>query len=78
MREDLYQAKVIAEANLLKTGAWDKLSAEQKRLVEKMLLDGKRAGLALEQKEDKERLKSLRNELSVVCLQFMVGHFTFY
>lgn len=78
MREDLYQAKVIAEANLLKTGAWDKLSAEQKRLVEKMLLDGKRAGLALEQKEDKERLKSLRNELSAACLEFMVGHFTFY
>lgn len=73
MREDLYKAKVTAAANLRKTGAWDKLSAEQKRLVEKMLLDGKRAGLALEKKEDREKLKRLKDELSEVCLKFMVG-----
>ena len=73
MREDLYAAKVTAEANLRKTGAWDALSAEQKRLVEKMLLDGKRAGLALEKKEDKEKLKALKDELSDACLKFTVG-----
>ena len=72
MREDLYKAKACAEANLRKTGAWDKLSAEQKRLVEKMLLDGKRAGLALEEKEDKERLGILKDQLSEACLNFLV------
>ncbi|KIJ13498.1 hypothetical protein PAXINDRAFT_163685 [Paxillus involutus ATCC 200175] len=70
MREDLYQAKVTAEENLRKTGAWEKLSAEQKRLVEKMVLDGKRAGLALEKKEDREKLKVLKDELSDACLKF--------
>lgn len=73
MREDLYKAKVTAEANLRKTGAWNTLSAEQKRLVEKMLLDGKRAGLALEKKEDKEKLKNLKDELSDACLKFTVS-----
>ena len=72
MREDLYKAKVTAAANLRKTGAWDALSAEQKRLVDKMLLDGKRAGLALEKKEDKEKLKGLKDELSEACLKFTV------
>jgi Zn-dependent oligopeptidase len=73
MREDLYQAKVTAEENLRKTGAWEKLSAEQKRLVEKMVLDGKRAGLALEKKEDREKLKVLKDELSDACLKFTVS-----
>ena len=72
MREDLYAAKAITEANLHKTGAWDKLSAEQKRLVEKMLLDGKRAGLALEKKEDKDRLKTLKDQLSDARMKFIV------
>ncbi|KAF9223776.1 zincin [Gyrodon lividus] len=70
MREDLYKAKVTAEQNLRKTGVLETLSAEQKRLVEKMLLDGKRAGLALEKKEDKEKLKGLKDELSDACLKF--------
>jgi metallopeptidase MepB len=70
MREDVYKAKATAAANLRKTGAWDALSAEQKRLVDKMLLDGKRAGLALEKKEDKELLKRLKDDLSDVCLKF--------
>ena len=73
MREDLYKAKATAEANLRKSGAWDELNAEQKRLVEKMLLDGKRAGLALEKKEDKEKLKELKDQLSDVCIKFTVG-----
>ncbi|KAG9310225.1 Metalloprotease [Chiua virens] len=71
MRDDLYRAKAMAEANLRRTGAWDGLGDEQKRLIEKMLLDGKRAGLALEKMEDKEKLKTLRDELSDACSKFM-------
>ncbi|KAF8128561.1 hypothetical protein EV363DRAFT_1432961 [Boletus edulis] len=70
MREDLYKAKVTAAANLRKTGAWDALSAEQKRLVDKMLLDGKRAGLGVESKEEREKLKRLKDDLSDACLKF--------
>ncbi|KAF8558611.1 zincin [Imleria badia] len=70
MREDLFKAKVTTAVNLRKTGAWDALSAEQKRLVDKMVLDGKRAGLGLEKGEDKERLKVLKDELSDACLKF--------
>ncbi|KAF8128578.1 mitochondrial endopeptidase [Boletus edulis] len=83
MREDLYKAMVTAEANLRQTGARDNLSAEQKRLVEKMLLDGKRAGLALEKMEDKGRLKTLKDRLSDACLEFIKnineenGHISF-
>ena len=75
MRKDVYKAKVTAAANFRKTGAWDALSAEQKRLVDKMLLDGKRAGLALEKKEDKELLKRLKDDLSDACLKFTVCAF---
>ncbi|KAG6380319.1 hypothetical protein JVT61DRAFT_8428 [Boletus reticuloceps] len=70
MREDLYKVKVTAAANLRKTGAWDALSAEQKRLVDKMLLDGKRAGLGVESKEEREKLKRLKDDLSDACLKF--------
>ena len=51
------------------------MSAEQKRLVDKMLLDGKRAGLALEKKEEKELLKRLKDDLSDACLKFTVCTF---
>ena len=37
MRLDVYQAKVNAEKNLKASGEWDKLSPEEKRLVEKMV-----------------------------------------
>ncbi|KAN0082402.1 hypothetical protein V8E55_008197 [Tylopilus felleus] len=62
-------AKVTAAANLRKTGAWETLSAGQKRLIDKMFLDGMRAGLALE-KKDKEQLKWLVDNLSDPCLKF--------
>ena len=61
-----------AATNLRKLDAWDALSAEQKRLVDKMLLDGKRARLALERKEDKERLRQLQDELLDPHLKFTV------
>lgn len=37
MRLDVFQAKVNAEKNLKESGEWEKLSAEEKRLVEKMV-----------------------------------------
>ncbi|KIL67827.1 hypothetical protein M378DRAFT_9095 [Amanita muscaria Koide BX008] len=69
MRLDVYQAKVNAEKNLKASGEWDKLSVEEKRLVEKMILDGTRDGLALPEKE-RDELKQLKKDLSQVCLEF--------
>ncbi|KAF4590074.1 hypothetical protein EYR40_009527 [Pleurotus pulmonarius] len=69
MRLDVFQAKAAAEKNIKASGQWDKLSAEDQRLVEKMILDGKRAGLALPEKE-RTQLMALRKELSQACLEF--------
>ncbi|KAH7913358.1 hypothetical protein BJ138DRAFT_1002435 [Hygrophoropsis aurantiaca] len=69
MRIDVFQAKVAAEKNLRASGEWDKLNSEQQRLVEKMVLDGKRAGLALPEKE-REHLMQLKKDLSQACLEF--------
>jgi metallopeptidase MepB len=69
MRLDVYQAQVNAEKHLRATGHWDKLTSEEQRLVEKMLLDGKRSGLALP--DDKRKtLTDLKKELSQACLDF--------
>ncbi|KII91031.1 hypothetical protein PLICRDRAFT_39628 [Plicaturopsis crispa FD-325 SS-3] len=82
MRLDVFQAKVAAEKNIKASGKWDKLSAEEKRLVDKMVLDGTRAGLALPEKERTE-LMELQKELSQACLEFGKnfneenGHITF-
>jgi hypothetical protein len=46
MRLDLFQAQLATEMNLKSSGEWDRLDSESRRLVEKMILDGKRAGLA--------------------------------
>lgn len=72
MRLDVFKVKIAAEKNMRESGAWDKLSDEQQRLVEKMVLDGKRAGLALPEKE-REELMKLKKELSQACLDFSVG-----
>ncbi|KAG2009857.1 metallopeptidase MepB, variant 2 [Coprinopsis cinerea AmutBmut pab1-1] len=69
MRLDVYNAKVAAEKNLKESGEWDKLSPEDQRLVEKMVLDGTRAGLALPE-EKRDELKKLKKELSQTCLEF--------
>jgi len=37
MRLDVFKAKTAAEENIKASGQWDKLSAEQQRLVEKMV-----------------------------------------
>ncbi|KXN88219.1 Thimet oligopeptidase [Leucoagaricus sp. SymC.cos] len=69
MRLDVFKAKVAAQKNLKESGEWDKLSPEQQRLVEKLILDGTRAGLALND-ADREKLKELKKELSQTCLDF--------
>ena len=71
MRPDVFKAKIAAKKNLRESGAWEKLSDEQRRLVDKMVLDGKRAGLALPEKE-REELMKLKKELSQACLDFSV------
>ena len=70
MRVDLFKAKQAAQANIEKSDR--KLTAEEQRLVEKMIQDGTRAGLALPDKE-REELTKLKKELSNVCLEFSVS-----
>ncbi|KAA1469830.1 metallopeptidase MepB [Dentipellis sp. KUC8613] len=67
MRLDVFEAKLAAEKNIKASGR--KLNAEEQRLVDKMILEGKRAGLALPEKE-RDELKALKKELSQVCLEF--------
>ena len=69
MRLDIFQAKKAAEKNIKASGR--KLTPEEARLVEKMIQDGTRAGLALPEKERTE-LMALKKELSNVCLEFSV------
>ncbi|KIJ48214.1 hypothetical protein M422DRAFT_59454 [Sphaerobolus stellatus SS14] len=67
MRLDVFEAMKGAAEDIEKNGA--QLDPEQKRLVEKMLLDGRRAGLDLP--EDKRiELTNLRKELSQTALEF--------
>lgn len=74
MRLDVFEAKAAAEKNLKASGQWDKLSSEERRLVDKLVLDGTRAGLALPEKERTE-LTTLKKELSQACLEFSVSDF---
>ena len=70
MRIDVYRAKVNAEKNIKASNR--KLNPEEERLVEKLVLDGKRAGLDLPEKERKE-LEKLQKELSQTCVEFSVS-----
>jgi len=72
MRIDVYNAKVAAQKNIEASGK--KLNPEEQRLVEKMIQDGTRAGLALPE-ADRERLTVWKKELSQVCLEFSVSIF---
>ncbi|KAF8490544.1 hypothetical protein F5888DRAFT_1101053 [Russula emetica] len=67
MRIDVYNAKVAQQKNTEVSGK--KLNPEEQRLVEKMVQDGTRAGLALPE-ADRERLTVWGKELSQVCLEF--------
>lgn len=75
MRLDVYQAKINAEKNIKASGR--KLNPEEERLVEKLLLDGKRAGLDLPD-EERKQLEKLKKELSQVCIEFKVRFFFFF
>ncbi|KAG8998057.1 hypothetical protein FRB94_007252 [Tulasnella sp. JGI-2019a] len=67
MRVDVYNSLKNAEKNIQESG--QKLTPEQQRLVDKMILDGKRAGLDLP--EDKRaELMQLKKQLSQTCLEF--------
>ncbi|KAI0822314.1 Metalloprotease [Trametes gibbosa] len=67
MRIDVFRAKQAAAKNIKASG--QKLSVEEQRLVDKMILDGTRAGLALPDAE-REKLTQLKKELSQTCLEF--------
>lgn len=70
MRLDVFKAKQAAEENIKNAGK--KLNAEEQRLVEKMILDGTRAGLALPE-DKREKLVTLQKEVSQVSLEFSVS-----
>jgi metallopeptidase MepB len=70
MRIDVYNAKISAQKNIEASGK--KLNSEEQRLVEKMVQDGTRSGLALPE-ADRERLTVWKKELSQVCLEFSVS-----
>ena len=72
MRIDVYNAKVAAQKNIEASGK--RLNLEEQRLVEKMIQDGTRAGLALPE-ADRERLTVWKKKLSQVCLEFSVSIF---
>ncbi|KAF8208891.1 metallopeptidase MepB [Mycena galopus ATCC 62051] len=69
MRLDVFQAKLAAEKNIKNSGLWEQLSSEEQRLVDKVILAGKRAGLGLPEAE-RNTLTLLQKELSQVCLEF--------
>ncbi|EIW83508.1 hypothetical protein CONPUDRAFT_143382 [Coniophora puteana RWD-64-598 SS2] len=71
MRLDVFRAKANAEKNIRESGKWDSLTTEDKRVVDRMVLEGKRAGLDLPD-EEREKLAQLQKELSAVCSEF--GH----
>lgn len=72
MRIDVFNAKIAAQKNIEASGK--ELNPEERRLVEKMVQDGTRAGLALPE-ADRERLTVWKKELSQVCLEFSVSTF---
>ncbi|KAG8946958.1 hypothetical protein FRC04_011253 [Tulasnella sp. 424] len=67
MRLDVFQALKRADKNIRAQGVG--LTSEEARLVEKMLLDGKRAGLDLSDTE-REKLLETKKKLSETCLEF--------
>jgi Zn-dependent oligopeptidase len=80
MRTDVYAAIQDAAEEVKQSG--EKLNPEDQRLVDKMVLEGKRNGLALPEAE-REKLKSLKQELNKLQIEFSKnfneedGHVTF-
>lgn len=71
-RMDLFQAKLAAEKAIKASGEWGKLSVEQQRLVDKMILDGTRLGLMLAE-DAREELKKLQKDLHQTEQEFRVS-----
>ena len=69
MRKDVFEAKQHAAAGVLANNV--QLGAEERRLMEKLLLDGKRAGLGLSA-EDRASLTEKKKGLSQLCVEFRV------
>ncbi|KAI0372212.1 Metalloprotease [Pilatotrama ljubarskyi] len=67
MRLDVFRAKQAAKKNIEDSDK--ELSPEEQRLVDKMILEGSRAGLALPDAE-REKLTKLNKELSQTCSEF--------
>ncbi|KAI0670768.1 Metalloprotease [Trametes maxima] len=67
MRVDVFRAKQMAQKNIETSGRT--LNPEEQRLVEKMILEGTRAGLALPDSQ-RAKLVQLQKGLSRACLQF--------
>ena len=74
MRLNVFEAKQAAQENIKKHRK--KMYASEHPLVEKMILDGTRAGLALPE-ESRKNLASLRKDLSQASLQFSVRCYKF-
>ncbi len=70
MRLDVFRAKQAAKKNIEESGRV--LLPEERRLVDKMILDGTRAGLALPDAE-REQFTRLNKELSQACSEFCVS-----
>lgn len=70
MRIDVFKAKKAAKANIISSGT--KLSDEDQRLVDKMILEGRRSGLDLPE-DTREELTKLKKEVSQICVEFSVS-----
>jgi DNA-binding transcriptional ArsR family regulator len=73
-RLDLFKAKQAAKGNIEKAGK--KLDLEEQHLVDKMMQDDIRAGLALPE-ETREEVMRLKKELSSACVEIGVSFSTF-
>ena len=75
MRVDVFNAKKHAAENIKAQGV--KLNSEERRLVEKMILDGRRAGLDLPE-DKREELTAKKKQLSNLCIEFSVCNLVVY
>jgi hypothetical protein len=71
MRLDVYRAKVKAKRNILNSDR--QLNPEEERLVEKLILEGKRDGLELPAKANRQKVERLQNDLSEAERKFDVS-----
>ncbi|KAJ2989939.1 hypothetical protein NUW54_g8629 [Trametes sanguinea] len=73
MRLNVFRAQQAAQKNIKQSG--ECLSPEEQRLVDKVISDGARAGLALPDAE-RQKLTELKKELGQACVKF-TGIITF-